>query len=1005
MTIRSFLDIEAREDSEEEDSVSDGEDIKPVDTGSKTEEEIEERRKSLRSKAKKIPPAEQLFASIFARLLPEYTTSPESSPSSSTNDARPITHTESVKEGTVPCLEPVEPFHPWVEAALRREKDNPDPFMEPQLAPPLQPPEHRKLGLDLSKLPDQPKGSSYPELSVPSRFVVQEAWAAWAAWERDEAPEQSLIRRRELAPGEWITVRHRGQHRGDTGVVYRVDRTKEGHRGYWVFLVPRLPTDYERVRFNLASGTERSTLVEEGSAPSTERKRKRKRKRDQDQPVKWSLHLFNPEDYKKEEVTMLQEHATFQYSKRTYSHGLVLRFYRETSLDPRFAVLPKESLRLFMRSRHPFILRSTLPCLEHWKFEYGEVVTVKNMPGVDSTVLDVAENEGTCRVEVGDRTVDTRSDIHVVPMRLLLKVVRPGDYVQVVAGLHSGLEGLVTQSSGAEVHVFELTPDDNNIGTNSHWQTPKGKLARVEHDMDAIVHVNSVKVIPPPFTMDHGPWYDVRVVVQSEKDSHYDVYHGCVGQIKRVRRTAPNKLGITVYLFRFDSSTEFEPIHLLDERTRGPLLVAHPLPEYYCQYRIHPEMDNVYTGRPPWFGVRITIIQGNHKGAVAIVKDVNSQCTPTRRIKLQVELQRVGEVANKLESVFLKDVLEEKTKKPLYVYWPVLKSSIFAPSQHDLVPECLWNDKTKQKKMYRQCRGSNTEIVEAPSMAEEPLQLLDGSVATGDVSTKKDTDSDDNKTDDGSDPGDLENDEVNDPWSIWNPNNRTGITHSVIEVENSRSGVSNESNYMWEKTAFSSSCTMRSLSPSPIPSPSAPLLRSLPMHWFLHPKLVGINFQVKVDAKEIFVQTSARPTGITAMRNRGRGKEDVRHGDIVKAVPRNFGSQSLMVIVDGNEDDIGKFVRGIYYFFNQVHREESKWWMAVTVNPQFTWLRAESPQFLDLDPEHLAIVDEPSENKKKAKQAFETVRAAARTRPPEVRWPYDLASSHRDYVRRQLIWN
>jgi hypothetical protein len=342
-------------------------------------------------------------------------------------------------------------------------------------------------------------------------------------------------------------------------------------------LVPRLPSKHERLR----PDEEKDDKEKEDG--EKDRERKRKRKRDERQPIRWSLRLFNHREYRTEEVSRLKEKETFQYNKRTFSHGLVLRFYRETSIDPRFPVLSSEALRLFMQSEHPFILQSTLPCLEHWMFEHGEAVTVKNMPGVRSVILEVAENEGTCSVEVGEHSENTYSGVHVIPMRLLLKIVRPGDYVRVVAGVHVGLEGLVTQSNGAEVHVFELTPHNDSSDAENPWQTPKGTLARVQHnsvsvfacivghviysyEQDAILHVNSVKVIPPPFTMDHGPWYDVRVVVESEKDSHYDVYHGCVGVIKRVRRTAPNKLGITVYLFRFDSSTEFELVHLLDQR-------------------------------------------------------------------------------------------------------------------------------------------------------------------------------------------------------------------------------------------------------------------------------------------------------------------------------------------------------------------------------------------------------------------------------------------------------
>ena len=66
--------------------------------------------------------------------------------------------------------------------------------------------------------------------------------------------------------------------------------------------------------------------------------------------------------------------------------------------------------------------------------------------------------------------------------------------------------------------------------------------------------------------MDRGPWYDVNVVVCSANDAHYDRYHGRPGVVKRVRRLAPNQLGVFVYLVGLDATVQFELRHLFDER-------------------------------------------------------------------------------------------------------------------------------------------------------------------------------------------------------------------------------------------------------------------------------------------------------------------------------------------------------------------------------------------------------------------------------------------------------
>ncbi|ESK82000.1 hypothetical protein Moror_8425 [Moniliophthora roreri MCA 2997] len=193
-------------------------------------------------------------------------------------------------------------------------------------------------------------------------------------------------------------------------------------------------------------------------------------------------------------------------------------------------------------------------------------------------------------------------------------------------------------------------------------------------------------------------------------------------------------------------------------------------------------------------------------------------------------------------------------------------------------------------------------------------------------------------------------------------------------------------------------------SPPPLPVPTASSLPTV-YHWCLHPSLINKLVQVKFAdlPKPTFLQTTKQPTGvIVPMQKMGCLWQDVSHSEVQKCPVRSFTNQSLMVIINGEEEHIGKLVRGIYYFFNGTRAEERKWWIVITVNPKMTWMPAEVPELLDIDPDNLALMDETSEAKANAKLTFNTIRSAVRTQPPEVRRAYDEDSSVLYFCWQQL---
>uniref|UniRef100_A0A0W0FBS4 Uncharacterized protein n=1 Tax=Moniliophthora roreri TaxID=221103 RepID=A0A0W0FBS4_MONRR len=491
--------------------------------------------------------------------------------------------------------------------------------------------------------------------------------------------------------------------------------------------------------------------------------------------------LFDPFKHPQGEVTKIETNM-FKYKHSVYSYGLHVKFFLETSLDPHLPSLSSNLRLMFIESQHPFVVLADLPCIDHWSFE------------------DADCEQQSCVVEFGGNSEDNElvpySGLLTVPMRKLEKVVRVGDYVNVVAGMKKGEEELVTEKNGTDLHIFCIEPSLCKLGEPSSAGNQKGKLFCAQKQSDLVVHTNSVKLGSPPFTLDHGPWFNVRVVVNTVKgvstfekkqervklrirDTYLHQYHGLHRQVKHVRRTGPNKLGVFVYIAVLDVTTELEPQDLLDEKA----LLSTTARVF---------TGDEYTSPPP---------------------------TPLRL---------------------------------------------------------------------------------SPSLP----------------------------------------------------------------------------------------------SPPPLPVPTASSLPTV-YHWCLHPSFIDKLVQVKFAdlPKPTFLQTTKRPTGvIVPMQKMGCLWQDVLHSEVQKCPVRSFTNQLLMVIVDSKEEHIGKLVQA----------KERKWWIVITVNPKMTWMPAEVPELLDIDPDNLALTDETSEAKANAKLTFDTIWSAARTQPPEVRRAYNEDSSVLYFCWQQL---
>ncbi|ESK85178.1 hypothetical protein Moror_17168 [Moniliophthora roreri MCA 2997] len=641
---------------------------------------------------------------------------------------------------------------------------------------------------------------------------------------------------------------------------------------------------------------------------------------------------------------------------------------------------------MFIKSQHPFVVIGDLPCLEYWSFEEGEIVMIGDVSGLVGAIASIDREQQRCIVEFGkqgdNEELNAYAGLLSVPMKKLEKMVKVGNYMKIVAGVKKDVEGLVTEKGGTDLHIFHIAPAPSELESN------------------VVIHVNSVKLSSPPFVLDHGPWFNIWVVVNTMKgvltinkknerikvhvrDTYLHQYHGLEGQVKHVCCTGPNKLGVLVYITVLDATAEFEPQDLLDKKTKQPLLLARLLPDQYRQFRTDPDLDKMYTGHAPWFGVCVRITAGNRKGLTGVI-----------------ELDLFTAQSNNLEWVFIKNVLVVKTGQPIYAFWPVPKSSIFYPSQEDLVPLQHRLQQTALPEAQSNVVVETLETVDPwdpwdPCQKEPPHNPM--FMSTGSMSPPRNHHA-------------IQNHIFSQAPNILvlgDENTEAPLTPRAMEGDHGNTFRLNNT-HLWNRATLPTTAQVfmgdKYVSPPPTPprlSPSLPSLPSLPspplplasssaasmlQHWCLHPNL-----------------TTKRPMGaIIPMRKKGRLWQDTSPSSVQKLPVSTLTNQSLMVIVDGNEEHIRKLVRGIYYFYNGSKAKEKKWWIVVTVKPKMTWMPAEIPELLNVDPNNLALTEDTSEAKANVKTTFNTIRSAARTQPPEVRHAYDEDSAILYFCDQQL---
>ncbi|THU84725.1 hypothetical protein K435DRAFT_869993 [Dendrothele bispora CBS 962.96] len=413
-----------------------------------------------------------------------------------------------------------------------------------------------------------------------------------------------------IEPFTWIRVT-KGLYRHDIGLVLARESSLGGRR-LKVLLVPRLRSN-----------------------------RKRKSRSPQG--------LFNPINFYRSDYTVLG-HCRYQYQGDVFDHGLIeliVDYASVTYTD----VEPDQATRLyFAQSGHSIYRKYPMPAPRSWVFFYGDRVKVRcSEPLIGTDWKDKPTHGGKtyekmgqvicvevhrCRVEFDDE-----ADVWV-DIRDLRKVIRTGDFLEVVGGAHIGRSASVLDVVG---DVADAVLAD-----------------RVDRNQTTILslHVNMCRV-----TQKHlnaaVPWIDEHVAIVK------GMYGSYTGTVVDVHIPKPFTV-VDVYIPQLRQTVKIRHDYLIHTLSNRPLNHVHPLSVSQQAFRQSdwdlqpaPNIPNeprasdavgynpvdqqfrASTPPSPWWGVEVFIIKGEWKGQ-GFVKNVERRTPDKSRsgVMVLVELQR-----------------------------------------------------------------------------------------------------------------------------------------------------------------------------------------------------------------------------------------------------------------------------------------------------------------------------------------------------------------------------
>ncbi|KAF9062821.1 hypothetical protein BDP27DRAFT_1368531 [Rhodocollybia butyracea] len=769
--------------------------------------------------------------------------------------------------------------------------------------------------------------------------------------------------KRVFAPGQWVSIK-RGLYRGDIGLVVEDLREEDSTTGVKVMVVPRL--DY--------SDKDTDTLR------SLSSKRKRR--------LRPSPQLFDPSQFIQEELVPHKTLHVFSYRSWRFEYGLLVKIYSENTLSPAREV-PSSTAGLFLeaKNRGAGIEMESRPTSSLWRFNPGEPVlsTETGNYGTMTSSFDPFSAPSHPLVDFKDE------GIQMVRVTTIIKVINLGQFVEVLAGIHSGKKGFViakndallgicfsTNSLDIQIHANSVTistPDF--LRTEIPWLNVRVKLlsgaftgspgtvkdvkvtsarrlaitVRLDNGHECTVGYHAVReLISSKLLLDHRPlerhqqefnvefpWKKIQVIIRSGR------FAGHFAIVKNAWIDFRGALRLSLWVSSYNCSIEINSSALHEQITGLPLHVYCPLEgNQLKEFAVSPSLESMRTGPVPWVGLHVDIVKGEYKGQDGVIKNVNRyKVGPSRKLSgLRLAVERhvfTAIAATKVVEVDYDAIRFHKTKYRLCeVFKPTVKQSFY------------WPEHVYQKNL------ESPSNVDADSHQGSKTPL----------------------------PNDFEREFIF--CGSWSPNCPTPGQTPMYNLE---------SPVPWTPASPDPVMPSRSRTPTP---PFAPVL---PGHWILHPKLVGIPIKVDISGGELntsskkdglIVETVSGTDGIKVVYRRSPTKTvDVSYTVIESFHNRPSPSREkgLMVVARNHPEHIGKLVRRIHHFYD-MEKTEGKHWLVVQRVDRSGPKERLVDEFFDLHPDDLEYVKETTEERKFSSSMLEFTRLDFSHNPAEIRRPH-----------------
>ncbi|KAF5351480.1 hypothetical protein D9757_012880 [Collybiopsis confluens] len=732
-----------------------------------------------------------------------------------------------------------------------------------------------------------------------------------------------------FASGQWVSI-NRGLYRGDIGLVVEDLREEDSTGGVKVLVVPRL--DYA----------------------------------DQDAA---SHHPLN-ENAPSEELVPHKSQHVFLYRSWRFEYGLLLKTYNENTLSPAREV-PSSVASFFLEAKRQGadIELESRPTSSLWRFEPGEPVlsTTTGKYGTMASSFDPVSAPSPPLVDFEEGT-------QVVAITSIIKDITLGQYVEVLAGVHSGKKGFVVAKTHAllgisfnsnamdvRLHTNSVrisTPDF--LGTEIPWLNVRVKLlsgglsgvvkdvevtssrslaitVRLDNGHERTVGYHAVREqFSGQLLMDHqplkrhqqqfnveAPWKEIRVTILSGR------FSGHFAIVKHAWIDSRSALRLSLWVMSYNCSIEVDYSAVQEEITGLPLHVYRPLEgNQLKEFAIQPTMEAMRTGPLPWLGLVVNIVKGHYKGQSGVVRDV-------KRYRVD------SSIKSKLSGVTL--TVEHHV-------FPVVASTILVEVDYDAVR--FNNPKfTSDRTRHRLCEVF-LPTAKQSFYCPEPDYLKEADVYL-------DTDGDVHESSKTPLPNDFERETIF--YGSWSPNCPTPRPSTPSKG--------------FRAPILSHEATTTA-SPSALPPPD---------HWILHPKLIGISIKVDISSGQfdtsqkkdgIIVETVSGTDGIKVIYRRSATKTiDVPYISIqsFRDRPNPSREKGLMVVARNHPEHIGKLVRRIHHFYD-MEKTEDKHWMVVQRVDRSGPKEQTLFEFLEFHPRDLEYVKETPQERKWSTLLLELIR-------------------------------